>query len=550
MKNMKYFILTVFAVIFIAASCRQDMPVEFDVDASVIEVGPEGGVRTFTVNADENWTASSPSPWVTVSPSNGHGSVECKVMIDSALSVSPRQTKIRIENQNTSERKEFVIKQGGFPYEIRVDKPQVDVESYASLEKRFFTVKVKSNMQFDITVEGENSDWLKYEAPKLVLDREARPREVDVKFSWDVNFNPADRNVKIKFVPKDQQLTASVLESIDVRQFGAEEIEIGVQGDSLALIAISRALGCYTEFDTSEKMEHWTGVEVWKSGPNKGRVKKAEFTMFRTKEGIPYQVKNLTAADELIFYGNTNTFLLSLDPGEHICQLTQLRKLTLAAYGFVSLPESLKNLSNLEYLDINGNNFQTVPSVLTPENFPKLTALVMNACQRRVIDDLSTTTLTDFGGFYEEVDIDYNNNKTFPKRLLKWENLDTLWLSVNYLEGTIPDLKDDTDFQKWTAEEVHACDTLPEILIGKPKVLPNTDFFAINLNRLHGTLPDWLLYHPKLDLWTPMSLVFMQIGKTSYGVKAGFDNEPANMDYYYEHYVNKKYNPANLKMEE
>jgi hypothetical protein len=222
----------------------------------------------------------------------------------------------------------------------------------------------------------------------------------------------------------------------------------------------------------------------------------------------------------------------------------------LAAYGFVSLPESLKNLSNLEYLDINGNNFQTVPSVLTPENFPKLTALVMNACQRRVIDDLSTTTLTEFGGFYEEVDIDYNNNKTFPKRLLKWENLDTLWLSVNYLEGTIPDLKDDPDFQKWTAEEVHACDSLPEILIGKPKVLPKTDFFAINLNRLHGTLPDWLLYHPKLDLWTPMSLVFMQIGKTSYGVKAGFDNEPANMDYYYEHYVNKKYNPANLKMEE
>ena len=121
---------------------------------------------------------------------------------------------------------------------------------------------------------------------------------------------------------------------------------------------------------------------------------------------------------------------------------------------------------------------------------------------------------------------------------------------MNYLEGTIPDLKDDPDFQKWTAEEVHACDTLPEILIGKPKVLPKTDFFAINLNRLHGTLPEWLLYHPKLDLWTPMSLVFMQIGKTSYGVKAGFDNEPANMDYYYEHYVNKKYNPANLKMEE
>ena len=118
---------------------------------------------------------------------------------------------------------------------------------------------------------------------------------------------------------------------------------------------------------------------------------------------------------------------------------------------------------------------------------------------------------------------------------------------MNYLEGTIPDLMDDTAFPKWTAEEVNACDTLPSILIGLPKVLPNTDFFAINLNRLHGTLPDWLLYHPKLDLWHPSSLVFMQEGKTSYGVSAGFDNEPANMDYYYEHYKKKKFNPANLK---
>jgi len=40
-------------------------------------------------------------------------------------------------------------------------------------------------------------------------------------------------------------------------------------------------------------------------------------------------------------------------------------------------------------------------------------------------------------------------------------------------------------------------------------------------------------------------LVFPQEGKTSYGTSAGFDNVPANMDYYYDVYVNKKYNPAN-----
>ena len=145
------------------------------------------------------------------------------------------------------------------------------------------------------------------------------------------------------------------------------------------------------------------------------------------------------------------------------------------------------------------------------------------------------------------MDVDEDGNKYFPKRFLRWDKLDTLRLSVNYLEGQIPDLNDDMSFPRWTAEEVHACDTLPEILIGKPKVLPDTDFFAINLNRLHGTLPDWLLYHPKLDQWYPSSLIFMQEGVASDGTVAGFSNEPANLDYYYEHYVNKKFNPSNIQ---
>jgi hypothetical protein len=63
-------------------------------------------------------------------------------------------------------------------------------------------------------------------------------------------------------------------------------------------------------------------------------------------------------------------------------------------------------------------------------------------------------------------------------------------------------------------------------------------------------LPDWLLYHPKLDLWYPTSLVFFQEGIASDGTAVGFSNEPANMDYYYEHYVNKKYNPSKIGSEE
>ena len=547
MNKMIYRSVLLLAAFFAVMACRVDAPVDFELDADVIEIGPEGGVKTVNISSEDNWVATVQVPWVTVSPANGVGSVECRIIIDSALAVDSREALVRIENLATKDRKDFTVKQEGFPYQIVLDEPEVSLVSYASLAERTFNVKVKTNVPFDVVLPENASDWIKYELPEVNLDRGARPREVNVKFKWDINFNPEEREMLIAFNPKDQSVVPSIKHDLKVVQEPAEAIEIGVKGDSLSLIAINRALGCWSEYDTSERMEFWEGVEIWQSGENKGRVKRAEFFMFGTKESIPFQVKNLTAAEEIYIMGNTNTFLLSLDPGEHICELENLRKLTICSYGLSTLPESFKKLKNLEYLDISGNNFQEIPDVLCPENFPKMTALILNACQRHTIYDLSNTNKTNFGGLYDEMDKDDDGNKTFPTKLLLWDNLDTLRLSVNYLEGTIPDLSEDESFPKWTAEEVNACDTLPSILIGLPKVLPNTDLFAINLNRLHGLLPDWLLYHPKLDMWYPTSLVFMQEGKTSYGTSAGFENEPANMDYYYEHYTKKKYNPANLK---
>ena len=549
MRNTIYRIAFVCLASLVILACQQVTPVQFEVDTENITIGPEGGVKIVKVKSADRWIATVQEPWLTISPANGVGSVDCRVIIDSALAVNQREAIIRINNQVTDERMDFKVVQNGFDYQIVLSEPEVNIASYASLEEREFDVKVKSNVPFDVELPEGADSWLSYTLPELVLDRGVRPREVAVHFKWGVNFNPTSRDAVIKFNPKDPQVTPAIKNDLKINQEAAEEIEIGVKGDSLALIAINRALGCWTEFETSERLEFWDGVKVWESGENKGRVRSAEFFMFGTKEGIPFQVKYLTAAEELYFFSNTNTFLLSLDPGEHICELTQLKKLTIGAYGLTTLPDSFKNLSNLEYLDLSSNNFQALPEVLTPENFPNLTALILNACQRHTIADLSNTTKTNFGGLFEEVDVDADGNKTFPKRLLKWSNLDTLRLSVNYLEGTLPDLENDPDFPKWTAEEVNACDTLPEILIGKPKVLPDTDLFAINLNRLYGTAPDWLLYHPKLDLWYPFSLVFFQEGNASDGTRAGFDNEPANLDYYYEHYVNKQWNPANTNVE-
>ena len=531
-------------------ACKEAENIEFELDTDALEIGPEGGVKTVNISSQDKWIATVQEPWITVSPANGIGSVECRIIIDSALAVTSREATVRIENQVTNDRKDFKVKQEGFEYQIILDEPEVKLASYASLNERNFTVNVKTNVPFTVELPEGSAEWLAYTMPEINLDRGVRPRIVPVIFKWDTNFKQDPRDVTVKFNPVNQNIVPALKDDLKINQEAAEAIEIGVKGDSLALVAINRALGCWSEYETSERMEFWEGVEIWQSGENKGRVKKAEFYMFGTKEEIPFQVKYLTAAEELYFFGNTNTFLLDLEPGEHIAELTNLRKLTIAAYGLSNLPDYFKNLKNLEYLDLGSNNFQTIPEVLTPENFPKLNALIMNACQRNTIYDLSNTIKTDFGGLFDEVDVDDNGNKTFPKRLLLWDNLDTLRLSVNYLEGTFPDLMEDPAFPKWTAAEVNACDTLPSILIGLPKVLPNTDLFAVNLNRLHGVLPDWLLYHPKLDLWYPSSLVFMQEGKTSYGTSAGFENEPANLDYYYQHYVNKKFNPANTKMEE
>lgn len=554
MKKTIYLIM--FTAAFCLSACVQSVPEIFDVKSDslvsdIIQIGPEGGVRKINISSSsDEWIASVQVPWITFSPANGKGDIVCDVIVDSALAVTSREGKVWIENQRTSERKEFTVRQEGFEYMISPVKSQVDIESYASLEKRYFDVDVTSNMDFDVVLDEATASWMRYEKPSVKFDkRNARPRDFKVRFKWDVNFNPEIRNAVIKFNPAREYsaLQPSVKNDLNVVQAGADPIEIGVKGDSLALIAISRALGVWAEYKTEERMEFWDGVEIWKSGEHKGRVKRAEFYMFGTKEPIPFQVKYLTAAEELYFFGNTNTFLLNLEQGQHICELTQLRKLTICAYGLNTLTEDFKKLKNLEYLDISSNNFQKVPEVLNPENFPKLTALIMNACQRNTIYDLANTTKTDYGGLIEETEIDEKGKMTFPKRLLMWDKLDTLRLSVNYLQGSIPDLMDDPQFPKWTAEEVNACDTLPSILIGLPKVLPNTNLFAINLNRLSGTLPDWLLYHPKLDLWYPSSLIFMQEGKDTKGNSAGFDNEPANLDYYYEHYTNKKFSTANSK---
>ena len=548
-------IFIVIAALVSIVACVNEPKVEFGLDTTDIQVGPEGGVRTIKVSSSENWVASTQQPWITISPANGRGTVECKVMIDSTLKFDEvREGKVYINGESDSQ--SFTVRQQGFQYQIIPSELEKNIADYAAFGSRSFEITVKANVDFKVKVPDNAANWLKPTKSALVLDRGSRPREVTVKFDWQVNSMPMERIAEVEFVPVET-VQMGRNDGLKVVQKAALPIPVGtVEGDSLALLAVNRSLGVWTEFETSERIENWTGIEVWKTKDERnGRVKSAQFAAFTTKEGIPYEIQYLTAMEELFVFGNSNTFLIKeLDCGPYVCMLPQLRKLTIGAYGLTRLHKDFTKLKNLEYLSLESNNFQTIPSELNEENFPKLTALILNANARYTVMDLSNDTRENIGGFVEE--------EGFPVRMLLWDNLDTLRLSVNYLQGELPSDEEMTQIlsekkgkvEYWRNSDLNIKDS---IAVGNtffeendvPKVIPEMDFFAINLNRLYGKLPNWILYHPKLDQWYPDLLIWSQEGRAKDGNKAGFSNAPTNMNYYYDIFVNKKYNPKNYTEE-
>ena len=576
MKVRNYIASSLLALAALAACSEADEKVAFGVDSNTVSIDAVGGTRKFKVSASENWVATSTVPWITVSPANGKGSQECSLIIDSAISISPRNGLVRITKvDKRAEYQQISVEQEGFDYAITLDQSTVNIENYASLDKRYFDVRVKTNVDFDVKVTEKGSDiepnWVKIGEYTVDLNHGDRPREVTLRINWGINSMPQERNAEISFVPtKESQITEDMLAQNDIltiNQNAAEEITEGRSGDSIALLGIARSLEVWSsDWESSgERMDNWDGVTLWEEGmegytpEKKGRVRSAQFVMFSTKEGIPFEVQYLTAAEELKFYSNVNTFQLNLSTGEYICKLSQLKRLTIGAYGLTELHEDFTNLKNLEYLDLGSNNFEQIPDVINPKNFPKLHVLRMANNQRRLIYDLSNSIATKFGGLYEHTKYSSQNDSfgEFPSWLLRWEpgvvstpegeetvtGLDTLILSVNYLQGPIPDFEDDDSVPVYTEVPDSLTNNNGESILITEKVkcvMPQLKMFAINLNRLTGALPKWILYHPALDWWDPYILLFTQEGKNEKGELAGFSNVPANLNDYYKAFPKKE----------
>lgn len=551
-----------------------DQAIAFGLSTEELVFPENGGTESVTITAANTWNINANASWLKITPANGMGSGEFTVSADASVLAEPRTASIRIEASGEMP-KTIKLTQMGYQLGVYPSTTDTLIENSALKDKRFFELSVVTNVRFSVEIKeaildesgndtgemGEKAKWLSttYKEKDLNLDYGQRPVAAKLRFDWNVNVEDQKRAAKIafKFTDNDGNPQETV---VTVTQKAAPTITDNRAGDSLALLIISERLNVMSPWDGSRNMRYWNGVKLWentdqevKDNPQmKGRVRSVLFSMFHTEESVPAEVTHLKYVETLEFFSNVNNGLKSIKLGNEVCQLEYLKNLRLDAYGLTELPDinELKKLGDkLEVLSLSSNNFNKIPAVLNKEILPNLKVLKMNANRRRdVVSDL-TTLDKDKDGLYLDLN-SYADKRRFME-ILAWE-LDTLQLSNNYIEGELPtdkDLSDSGLFDLYTEEDIKAShntgdkkDELPEILVGIPKVMFKTKGFTVNLNYLHGEIPNWVLLHPQMADWNSFTFIFTQEDAKSdtKGNLPGFVNIPKDFEEYYKLYPNKR----------
>ena len=585
MKKIFKIALGLVAGLFTMVSCSEDDEVSaFQLDKSEITIGAEGGDETVVVTSSDEWVAESSHPWIMISPANGIGTTECRIVVDSSLVNDIRTASVRFSPKGQAPQM-IQVRQTGFNKMIALEHEEINLESSARKDERFFEVVVSTNVKFKLELQDESGktiDWLKTKDTEVDLDRGARPRTLKMRFDWRINTKPEKRVAKVNFLPQNEEDELSKPAVLTINQEAAPQIEDSRAGDSLALIILQERFNMtYNRWNVTENLRNWENVVLWEAGdkytdyssnpegeekkiPNEfvGRVRAVRFAMINLEEALPQEIKHLKYLETLMVQSNPNVFLKTLELGTDVCELEHLKALRVYSYGLIDLPKEFAKLGNtLEALDLGANNLIEVPEVLTPENFPHLTYLNLLANRRWTCIDLREEANYENGlGFHFKVDKSGDNSL---RRLFKWENLEYLSLSNNYLEGEIPDFEVGKEgITAYTQEDVNAfgSDTLQNLVDKKvdgkliPKILPKIKGLSLNLNFFTGKIPNWILYHPHFIEWDPVTLLFNQQekGLNSDGNLVGFDNAPSDFEYYFQFYpkYRKKFEFNDMQEEE
>lgn len=617
MKYLSKITLGLILCMGLITSCKDDdepaIAGGIAVDKEEITIGPEGGTERVAVSSYSNWVASASKPWIAVSPANGIGSADCTLAIDSTLENTSRTSQVRF-SLDGQEPKVITITQFGFGKQILLKESEIEIENSAEYDKRYFDVTISTNVNFKIDenivysfaeeesmteeekneVESESKDWLtmpKDSELEVNLDRKARPRTIKARFRWEMNTAPYTRIAKIKLVPKNPEEDQLVdndgnpIESVllTVTQKPALKIEDNRSGDSLAIVTINEKIQSMITFDTSESMQNWEYVTLWEATDENlpdaeavGRVRSLQLMMFDLKDGetLPKEIRYLKYLESFTIQSNSNRQTRTVSLGEEICDLEHLKNLSVISYGMNKLPDNFIKLGDkLETLNLGSNNFTSladIMEVVNKDKFTKLHSLTLAGC--RLTDAYYDLSLKEKDkedlGLYININDEERERQAFLN-LLAWDNLRSLQLSYNFIEGELPDddevdaalnkpryttndFSDDSkdyldklvgDTCKWLlsdkeVEIKYTNSEKSEKVKGQdvPRVLPKARKFYINLNFLTGSLPKWILFHPHFVEWYPEGMVFNQQedGRTFAGKKVGFDNINADkFDYSY-----------------
>lgn len=483
----------------------------------------DGGSYQIALTAGEEWTVASDREWCLVSPANGYGSTLCEIRVDSSYLYNERDAHLTFRCGNYS--RQLTINQLGYEKVIKLEKEEIEVSDFSDYDTMFEEISVVSNVQYDIDIEYEDpsqTDWVSVKTEEKAAQSIPRPTKVRINYELYTS-SDKDRVATLIFRQTDAAAGEEpVVSRLTLRQKKAQEIIPSRQGDSLALLAISRIMHCTSNWDTSKPMIHWPNVtlEEIEYTNQEGqqveelRVTGVSFTIFNTNNSIPYQVRKLDQLRSLVFIGNENAQLKSIKLEDDITYLPHLKRLALTGYGIAELPERMKEMTQLEELELSGNKLTQVPiDIITTLDHHNLKYVnLANNRARDVFGRLNEyAAVKDTLGLHGEL----------PKELFELKNVMYLSLSYNYFEGELPDMGYDASQYS----------TLEEKVANNP-ILPQVEQLSLNLNFFTGRIPDWILYHKHLKCWDAYTLVFNQYenGKNSSGVRVGFTNEPAYVE--------------------
>lgn len=546
-KHIHKYILLYGIALLCLSSCEdrvEENKLSLELEYETFAASNVGGEKALNVFVSGKWVASTENPWVKVSPASGENTTTCTLSIDPSVSNVARIAAVRFAAA-TGEVKTLRITQMGFDKQIVLSLADTTIASSAKYGERYFTMNITTNVSLTHTIVdaslSENITWVKCDNADE-FDAEATgatPQSVELRFDYENNVEPLKRVALVSFT--SSELASPV--NFTINQDAGPVITDDAVGDSLSLLIIQDKLNVTSPWNGNERMEYWTGVSLWKKTDAEvkenpemlGRIRSLEIKYLRVSEAIPVEIGNLKCLENLYIGTNGNKAQLSIDLSKNedgIGKLVNLKELIIFSYGLMGeLPESWKNLVNLEALSLAGNNFATIPTLLTKENFPSLKYLAFTANRR-----YGSLKLNPLSASLDMIGLHHYGTDDLLKNLLKWNELEYLALNNCVLEGHLPTAEELGITEVYTSDDfVEKGDTL-NFLLGKPKVLPNMKSLRLNLNFFNGEIPEWILYHPYLMYWSPWSLIYGHDANllNTAGEPVGYNNTPLDWNYYWE----------------